>query len=150
MHRYRLGSPNTAKVLLLFREGWSALPAFPPMDRTAVMVVGATMMPYSPPKRRHVRPPPLTCPSLCLFLWPFISNDLWEGQSIIACIARMCERHAWLGRQATCCCQLPCNVPSMQTFMSAQRLSILHLKMGLYSTENSLISPERTKTCFRK
>ncbi|EIE25245.1 hypothetical protein COCSUDRAFT_40552 [Coccomyxa subellipsoidea C-169] len=57
LSRYRLGSPNTAKVLLLFREGWSALPAFPPMDRTAVMVVGATMMPYSPPKRRHAITP---------------------------------------------------------------------------------------------
>ncbi|KAK9908933.1 hypothetical protein WJX75_004909 [Coccomyxa subellipsoidea] len=57
LSRYRLGSPNTAKVLLLFREGWSALPAFAPVDRTAVMIVGATMMPYSPPKRRHAITP---------------------------------------------------------------------------------------------
>ncbi len=58
--RYRLGSPNTAKVLLLFREGWSALPAFQPLDRAAVMVVGATMMPYSPPKRHQVSLLPYT------------------------------------------------------------------------------------------
>ncbi|CAL8461769.1 g1300 [Coccomyxa elongata] len=57
LSRYRLGSPNTAKVLLLFREGWSALPAFQPLDRAAVMVVGATMMPYSPPKRHQTITP---------------------------------------------------------------------------------------------
>ena len=54
--RYRLGSSGTAKALTLFREGWSALPIFAPIDRAAVMIVGASMIPYNPPKRQHVRP----------------------------------------------------------------------------------------------
>ncbi len=54
--RYRLGSSGTAKALTLFREGWSALPIFAPIDRVAVMIVGASMIPYNPPKRQHVRP----------------------------------------------------------------------------------------------
>lgn len=52
--RYRLGSSGTAKALTLFREGWSALPIFGPLDRAAVMIVGASMIPYNPPKRQHV------------------------------------------------------------------------------------------------
>jgi hypothetical protein len=52
--RYRLGTPGTAKALLLFREGWSALPQFGPVDRGAILVVGASMLPYSPPLRPKV------------------------------------------------------------------------------------------------
>ncbi|CAK0749083.1 hypothetical protein CVIRNUC_001883 [Coccomyxa viridis] len=57
LSRYRLGSSGTAKALTLFREGWSALPIFAPIDRVAVMIVGASMIPYNPPKRQHaIRP----------------------------------------------------------------------------------------------
>ena len=56
-HRYRLGSSGTAKALTLFREGWSALPIFPPIDRASVVVVGASLIPYNPPHRQEVRPP---------------------------------------------------------------------------------------------
>ena len=56
--RYRLGKPGTAKVLLLFREGWAALPQFGLIDRAAILVVSASMVPYSPPIHPHVRAPP--------------------------------------------------------------------------------------------
>lgn len=56
-YRYRLGSSGTAKALTLFREGWSALPIFPPIDRASVVVVGASLIPYNPPHRQEVRGP---------------------------------------------------------------------------------------------
>lgn len=55
--RYRLGSSGSAKALTLFREGWAALPTFQPLDRAAIVIVGASLIPYSPPHREHVRAP---------------------------------------------------------------------------------------------
>ena len=52
--RYRLGTPGAAKALLLFRKGWSALPQFGLVDRSAILVVGASMMPFSLPLRPKV------------------------------------------------------------------------------------------------
>jgi hypothetical protein len=52
--RYRLGKPGAAKVLLLFKQGWAALPQFGMIDRAAILVVSASMVPYSPPIKPHV------------------------------------------------------------------------------------------------
>ena len=46
--------PGAAKALLLFRKGWSALPQFGLVDRSAILVVGASMMPFSLPLQPKV------------------------------------------------------------------------------------------------
>lgn len=50
-------------MLTLFKEGWAALPQFGAIDRAAILVVSASMVPYSPPIHPHVRipPPPHYC-----------------------------------------------------------------------------------------
>ncbi|KAK9846658.1 hypothetical protein WJX81_008623 [Elliptochloris bilobata] len=49
--RYRPGSAGAAKALLAMRDGWSALRSFSRLERGAMAVVGASLLPYSPMHR---------------------------------------------------------------------------------------------------
>ena len=49
--RYRPGSSGAAKALLAMRDGWSALKSFSALERGAMAIVGASLLPYSPMHR---------------------------------------------------------------------------------------------------
>ena len=49
--RYQPGSAGAAKALLAMRDGWSALSGFSRLERGAIAVVGASLLPYSPMHR---------------------------------------------------------------------------------------------------
>ena len=49
--RYQPGSAGAAKALLAMRDGWSALSGFSQLERGAIAVVGASLLPYSPMHR---------------------------------------------------------------------------------------------------
>ena len=70
--RYRPGSAGAAKALLAMRDGWSALRSFSRLERGAMAVVGASLLPYSPMHRpagkllddqSEARPCLVLCPS---------------------------------------------------------------------------------------
>ena len=50
-NRYRPGSAGAAKALLAMRDGWSALKSFSRLERGAMALIGASLLPYSPMHR---------------------------------------------------------------------------------------------------